>query len=254
MRREAGILIACVLLLAAPVRGELSDAEVVMDRLSKVLADLRDVSADVQVQTAGRQASGRIVLQYLRRPSDEGDGPKETTRRYIVVTRRKIADKQVRVRQVNDGRTLWVEVTYLDTGKVIVTRRGVAGKGAVPGGLGHDWRSELKQLRRRYVFKTVGEGRSYDEPVVLLEGRLRELPPEEKTENGKAVTWPERVTLAVSKRDHFPRKVTLVVRPGEGRRSVTVAVTLTGVKVNAGLKADTFDYRVPAGATVKDVE
>jgi len=218
MLRVRAMLTAVMILAAAPAWPALPEAEAVMARVSKVFADLRDLAADVQIQTPARQASGTIVLQYIRKTGDAGDAEK-TVRKYVVVTRRK-----------------------------------VKGEGPVPGGLGSDWRNELKQLRGKYAFTTMGAGKTYGEPVVFLEGRLKPTPETDAPADALAVTWPQRVTLAVSSQDYFPRRVALFFAAAKDQPATMIAVTLTDVKLNKGLKPDAFAYRVPPGAEVKDVE
>ena len=74
------ILTAGVVLGAASVFGDLPDGEEVIDRLSAVFRRMRDLTADVEIHTPRRQASGDIVLQYVRRRSRDDNREEQVTR------------------------------------------------------------------------------------------------------------------------------------------------------------------------------
>jgi len=253
MARGRFILAAAVVFGAASVSADLPDGERVIDRLSAVFRQMRDLTADVEIHTARRQASGNIVLQYVRRGSKENSREEHITRRYIVVTRIKTEDGLASIKQLNDGEYLWVERRIAATGEVRVIRRKVKPDEPVPGGFGPDWRKEIDLWRGKYVFRTLRADTFDEEPVTVVEGIRKEAEKDADAGAHPGLSLPERVVLYVSTRDDFPRKVELFAtksRDGDAgaRETPAVSVRLMHVKLNEGLDPETFVYVVPQGA------
>lgn len=257
MRRKIRFL-TMVLTLATVAAGvDPPDGEGVMNKVSGVLARLRDLQADVTVQTSKKQAAGSIVLEYVRKDGDAQQS-ESRMRRYKVVTRTRVRGQTVRVTQINDGDYLWAEVKSLESGKVSVTRRKIKAGAPVPGGLGLDFRRRFGDMRKRFAFQTVGTGTYRDEPVVLIQGtRKKEADAGVQPDEGGGV--PRRVDAYVSSRDDFPRRVVLVMgrtasKALPERQTQKIVVELLNVKLNKGLKPDTFAYRIPPGAAFREIK
>ena len=236
---------------------ELPDADKAIDRLGATLRDMRDVSCDVEVHTGDKQASGAIVLQYAH---EKQNGVEKVVRKYIVATKSNTADGMALVKQVNDGKYLWVERKIVETGEVKVRRRRIDPEGPVPGGFGIDWRKQMDSWRKKYDFKTLREDTFDGEKVVVVEGTRRadaEPPPA-----GVDITQPDRFVLSIAARDDFVRKadfyVKVAVKQPDGgppvREVLLVSVRFLHVKLNEGLKTDAFDYLIPQGAEFTDVK
>ncbi|HUW56641.1 MAG TPA: hypothetical protein VMZ92_08405 [Planctomycetota bacterium] len=250
------LLVFLVVLAVSPVPAAAPDGQKVVDGLAEVLRDMRDVTADVEIHTRNRQASGSIVLQYVRTPGEGPDDPERTVRKYIVVTRVRTRDGLAAIKQVNDGRYLWVERSIAATGEVKVIRRRVSTEGPVPGGFGPDWRKEADVWRRKFDFTTLRDDTFDEEPVTVVEGTRKEPGRDEDAEKHPGLSLPDRMVLFVSRRDRFPRKVELFSKKAEAEANgvLTVSVRLMHVKLNKGLAPDTFDYTVPPGAEFVDVK
>lgn len=254
---RTSLVLFVVVLAVSPILAEPPDAEAVMDRLTDVFRRMRDVTTDVEIHTRKRQASGRIVLQYVTTPAEEPGGAERTVRKYIVVTRVKTRDGLATITQTNDGRYLWVERRIPATGEVKVIRRRVKAEGPVPGGFGPDWRKEADVWRRKFAFRTLRTDTFDEEPVVVVEGTRKEIGKDDDAEQPADLSVPDRVVLFVSRRDHFPRKVELFSKGPEAAESkdvLTVSVRLMHVKLDKGLPPGTFHYTVPPGAEFVDVK
>ena len=258
------LIAACALVcLAAAAWAAEDDGEKVVDRLSATLRDMRDVSADVSVSTGGRQASGSLVLQYVKEPAPAGQGGEKTVRKYVLVTKMPTADGAAQVTQVNDGRVLWVERKRLDTGEVKVVRRRVDASGPMPGGFGPDWRAEMDTWRRKYTWRALRDDTFDGEKVNVVEGvRKAEVEQNEGTAPKPDITTPDRIVLFIAEKDDFLRKADLYLKRAVKRPDGTtaasmvlaVSVRLTHVKLNTGLAPDAFDYRIPDGAEFTDIK
>jgi outer membrane lipoprotein-sorting protein len=207
----------------------------VLDRLEKLLSGLKDLSAEVQVQTARRQVPGRIALAYV------GEG-RERTRKYRVETRTTADGRALGVTQVCDGKYLYVEVRDIAAGTTTATRRRLHEGEAEPGQLGVDWRDRIAEYRKRYTFRTLGLGQFAEEEVAVVLA-------EEDTGHGKR----PKLMMMVSTDDGFPRRVT-VYADERSTGSASMTVTFSKVKLNTGLPLGTFRYEAPAGVEVRDVQ
>lgn len=258
MRRWRLFLGVIALVPAGTVFGQLPDGEAVMDRLTAVFREMQDLTADVEVHTAGRQASGSIVLQYVRERSGKDDASEKVIRKYIVETRVRIPEGVAIVRQVSDGKYLWVERKVVETGEVKVIRRKILGEGPMPGGFGPDWRKEIDHWRKKYSFRMLRADRFDEERVLVVEGIRRDTGEDPDAKRYPELSVPGRMVLLVSSRDGFPRKVDLFAArsqapAAEGNEQPTVSVRLTHIRLNEGLKPETFHYTVPPGAEFIDV-
>ena len=83
--------------------------------------------------------------------------------------------------------------------------------------------------------------------VLLIVIAATRKPPEKETPQ-----LPQNLILAVSARDFFPRRVTLL-RHGPDHAGKRITVTLTDVKLNAGLPPETFHYEIPPGAEYREI-
>lgn len=259
MTRRMVILAAVAVLWAGGARAEPPDADAVMDALSTVLREMQDLTADVEVHTPRRQASGNVVLQYVRQRPTTVEAPEEVIRKYIVVTRIRLADGLAEIKQLCDGTYLWTERRLTRTGAVKVVRRKVSPEGPVPGGFGPDWRREIDLWRTKYDFRTLRTDTFDEEPVVVIEGVRKEHGEDPDAKQHPGLSLPDRMILFISSRDSFPRKVRMYssrVDPDtqQRRESLVVSVRLMHVKLNEGLKPDTFHYTVPPGAEFIDVD
>ena len=256
--------IALVFLAVAALDGRAGyaappDGEEVMDQLSKVLRQMQDVTADVEVHTQQRQASGNIVLGYVKAPAKAPGQDERTVRKYIVVTRVKTRQGLATIKKLNDGEYLWTEVKIAATGRVTVSRHKVQGEGPVPGGFGPDWRREIDVWREKFTFRTLRTDTFDKEPVAVVEGTRKETGEDNDAKQHPEMSLPDRMVLFISTRDYFPRKVELYsskqqTPQGERKQTLTVSVRLMRVKLNEGLKPDTFRYTVPPGAEFVDVK
>ena len=236
---------------------ELPEGEAVMDKVTVVFREMRDLAADVEVHTADRQASGSIVLQYVRERSGKTDGSEKVVRKYIVETRVGLPEGLAVLKQVCDGGYLWTERKIVETGEVKVIRRKTTGEGPIPGGFGPDWRKEIDRWRRKYSFKTLRTDTVDGERVLVVEGVRRDSGEDPDAERYPELSVPGRIVLFVSSRDDFPRKVELFAavpqaRAAEGKGQPTVSVRLTNLRLNKGLDPETFHYTVPPGAEFID--
>jgi len=258
MRRWQLLLGVMALIPAGAAFAQVPDGEAMMDKVTLVFREMRDLTADVEVHTADRQASGNIVLQYVRERSEKDDAPEKVIRKYIVETRVRIPEGVAIVKQLSDGKYLWVERKVVETGEVKVIRRRVLGEGPIPGGFGPDWRKEIDRWRKKYSFRTLRVDNFDEERVLVVEGMLRESGEDPDAKRYPELTVPGRIVLFVSSRDDFPRKVELFAAkaqaPGaQGKENPPVSVRLTHVRLNEGLKSETFHYTVPPGAEFIDV-
>lgn len=259
MKRPGLLLLAVLAIGVSAAQPARPDGEEVMAELSKVFREMRDLTADVEVHTQKRQASGGIVLQYVKEQAREDGKPERIVRRYIVITRVKTRQGLATIKQINDGRYLWTEVRIAATGEVRVSRRKVRGEGPMPGGFGPDWREEIDVWRKKFAFRTLRTDTFDEEPVAVVEGIRKETGEDEDARKHPGMSLPDRMILFVSTRDYFPRKVELFSSKrqavqAEEKEALTVSVRLMHVKLNEGVKPDTFHYKVPPGAEFIDKE
>lgn len=235
----------------------LPDGEGVMDKVAAAFRGMRDVCADVDVSTADRQASGRIVLQYVWERPAKNDAPEKVVRKYIVETRVGTPQGIVTVKRVSDGSFLWIERKIGGTGQVKVTRHKTTSEGPIPGGFGPDWRKEIDHWRRKYAFQTLRADSVDEEHVLVVEGIRRDDADDPDAKQYPGLSTPGRILLFVSLQDDFPRRVDLFAarpqdRPADGTDRPTVSVKLMHLHLNEGLDPETFHYTVPPGAEFID--
>jgi hypothetical protein len=228
-----------------------------MDKVTAVFRSMEDLSADVVISTATRQASGRIVLQYVPERSARNDVPAKFVRKYIVETRVETPEGIASLKQVSDGASLWIEQKNAKTGAVKVVRRKTTSEGPIPGGFGPDWRKDIDHWRKKYAFRTLRADSVDDQRVVVVEGVLRDEGEDPDAARYPRLSIPGRLLLSVSLKADFPCRVDLFAakgqdQPDKGDDRPTVTVKLMHLRLNEGLDPQTFRYTVPPGADFVD--
>jgi outer membrane lipoprotein-sorting protein len=251
------ILFMLAILPASVGYAELPDGEGVMDKVTAAFRGMRDLSTDVEVSTANRQASGRIVLQYVWERPAKNDAPEKVVRKYIVETRVGTPQGIVTVKQVSDGLFLWIEKKVGGTGQVTVTRQKTTSEGPIPGGFGPDWRKEIDHWRWKYVFQTLRADTVDAQQVLVVEGVRRDDADDPDAKRYPDLSSPGRILLFVSLQDDFPRRVDLFAAkpqdpPAKTNDGPVVSVKFMHVHLNEGLDPETFHYTVPPGAEFID--
>jgi hypothetical protein len=251
------VIFVLAVLPASLAAAGLPDGEGVMDKVTTAFRCLRDLAADVEVGTASRQASGRIVLQYVWERPAKKDAPEKVVRKYIVETRVGTPQGIVTVKQISDGLFLWIEQKIGGTGQVKVTRQKTTSEGPIPGGFGPDWRREIDRWRRKYAFQTVRADSADGERVLVVEGIRRDEGDDPDAKRYPDLSTPGRVLLFVSLQDDFPRRVDLFAEkpqdpPAKTNDGPMVSVKFMHLHLNEGLDPETFHYTVPPGAEFTD--
>ena len=192
----------------------------------------------------------------MKKEAGEADQPVRVIQKSIVRTQLQTAQGMTIITKINDGEYVWSEYRFRETGKVRVARRKIDKDAPPRDPFQADLHEYVRKLRESYAFRTLRKDTFDDEPVLVLEGTLRATPKKDAKEPPREVL-PRGVVLHVARSDHFPRKVEVFVKAkddGADAPAPDVSVRLTRVRLNQGLKPDTFKYSLPEGAELIDVK
>jgi outer membrane lipoprotein-sorting protein len=242
MKVAGGIV---VLTLACGVAAALPSAEELFDKIDKKGAEIENISCDLKlkVDAEGTKVSGEGKMVSAYEKAKEGDA---RVRKFVMESKTKMdADGQVmevQQKSVCDGETVWMESrSTMMPGGVMVMKMpaDMHNKGAK---MTDDPVNMTKSIREAWDVKVTAEDTLDGVKTWVLEGT-----PKEGANTG--FEGASKLKLWVGQDDLMMRQFAAYGAEG----AEMIVATMSNLKINQKLAADTFKYVVPPGAQVQDM-
>lgn len=225
--------------------------EPILKKMLSATLESRNIEADMEMKMK------MMNTEAVMKGHFKGTGDGKKLKMDMAAT---IAGQPMPMRVVGDGTNFWSEITAGD--KKIVQKFSQSTMEKMGGGSQNPLQG-VKELRDRFIFTDVSDGKIDDMDVYVLEGRIREGVVDAQAKAAGEIGGPMAAQMTRAQLELMDRskiyvdKKTFLVRKSEVldvQGQVIISVDLTNIKVDAPLDENEFRYAPPSGVKVMDMD